>query len=451
MRLTLEAPPAVREISERLEKAGYETWAVGGAVRDALVGSAAMKLRTDWDLATRARPHEVRALFKRTVPIGIEHGTVGVLASDGIMYEVTTFRRDVETFGRHAVVEFADTIEEDLSRRDFTFNALAWHPMTEELRDPFNGMHDLKAGLLRTVGDPAERFSEDYLRVLRAMRFAGHFVLQIDPDTWSALVAATPKLAELSAERIREEIWKILSKTPHASAALKLYAESLALAVILPELVPLDGMVLGPNHVRDAWHESLAAVDALPSTRPLLRMSALLHLIGAPAARTSDLKGGYRYIGHEKIGARKAEEIMRRLKASNADTERVTQLVARQSDLFPPDAPPAGIRRWLVHVTPELVHDLFRLRIAMWRAHPVAGGDQDLRDRWRSAHRAILQHPVIDTTGLCIDGRDLKAIGLAPGPQFGEILRQLLDRVIEDPQLNTRETLLRIIEEELAE
>lgn len=450
MRLTLDAPAAVRELTERLEKAGFETWAVGGAVRDALLGPAALKgKRSDWDLATRAHPADVRRLFKRTVPIGIEHGTVGVFGRDGVMYEVTTFRRDVETFGRHAVVQFAETIDEDLARRDFTFNAVAWHAVHGEVRDPFNGIHDLKAGLLRTVGDPRDRFAEDYLRVLRALRFAGHFVLQIDPDTWTALVAATPNLLQLSAERVREELWKIFAQTPHASAALTLYQESLALAVLLPELVPLDGLSLGAAHARDAWQETLAAVDALPRSRPLLRMAALLHLVGVPAARTSDLKGGYRFTGHESMGARKAEEIMRRLKASNADTERVTELIGKQSDLFPPDAARAGVRRWLLHIRPELVHDFFRMRFAYWRANPVAGGAADLVQRWRMVHSELLDHPVLQTSQLCIDGRDLKALGLSPGPQFGQVMRQLLERVIDQPELNTRETLLALAKEEI--
>ena len=404
----------------------------------------------DWDLATRARPDDVRRVFKRTVAVGIEHGTVGVLARDGIMYEVTTFRRDIETFGRHAVVAFADTIDEDLSRRDFTFNALAWHPLNLELRDPFNGLEDLRAGVLRTVGDPHERFAEDYLRILRGLRFAGHFVLQIDPPTWEALQAGTPKLAELSAERVREELWKVFTNTRHASAALKLYASANALAVLYPELVPLIGLRERTDDGPDAWEETLATVDALPPSRPVLRIAALLHKIGLPAARTRDLRGGWRFTGHEQIGARKAEEVMRRLKASNSDLERVVSLVAKQSDLFPPDAPPAGIRRWLLHVGPALVRDLFRLRIGRWRARPVAGGEQDLTHRWRRAHSVMLEHPVLDTNGLAIDGADLKRLGLSPGPRFGEILRSLLERVIEQPALNTKEQLLNIVQQELA-
>ena len=451
MRLTLNPPPAVREITERLEKAGHATWAVGGAVRDAVLGAAAPQRSSssDWDLTTSARPEQVRALFRRTVPIGIEHGTVGVLARDGVLYEVTTFRRDIETFGRHAVVEFADSIDEDLSRRDFTFNALAWHPLREELIDPFGGLEDLKSGVLRTVGEPAERFAEDYLRILRALRFAGHFVLRIDEPTWVALVAATPHLANLSAERVREELWKIFTKTRHASAALKLYSSSGALAVIMPELVPLRELYLHGDETLDAWQESLAAVDSLPMTRPLLRMTALLHKAGMPSARTADLRGGTRFTGHEPIGARKTAEILRRLKLSNAEIERATELVEKQSLLPPPDAPPNGLRRWLVHITPELVRDLFRLRFAIWRARPEAGGDRELAERWRKIHALMLTHPVIETGGLAIDGQDLKRLGLEPGPQFGEILRALLDRVIDQPELNTKESLLAIVRSDL--
>jgi tRNA nucleotidyltransferase (CCA-adding enzyme) len=445
LRVTLTPPKAVREITSRLEKAGFPTWAVGGAVRDAL-RQAGSQSPSDWDLATRARPEQMQRLFRRTVALGVEHGTVGVLANDGVLYEVTTFRRDVETFGRHATVAFADTIDEDLARRDFTFNAMAWHPVTEELRDPFHGLADLEQRILRTVEDPVARFGEDYLRVLRALRFAGHFELDIEPRTWSALVAATPHLARLSAERVREELFKILGKTPRASHALKLYAESGSIAVLFPELVPLRELSW-PEAPTAVWEESLRAVDALPVSRPVLRMAALLHAVGMPAARTRDLRGGFRYTGHESMGARKAEAIMRRLKSANVDTERVVELIASQSLLPPPDAPPAGLRRWLLTVPPRLVRDLYRLRIALWRARPVEKGDRDLLERWQRIHAVLLTHPVIDTAGLAIGGQDLIQLGVRPGPRLGEILRVLLDRVIEEPALNTVEQLLALARE----
>lgn len=442
----IAAPRAVREITRRLEEAGYETWAVGGAVRDAALGLAV----GDWDLATRARPEEVRRLFRRTVPIGIEHGTVGVFGRDGVLYEVTTFRRDVETYGRHARVEFADTIEEDLARRDFTCNALAWHPLTGEVRDPFLGLEDLRSGRLRTVGNAADRFAEDYLRVLRALRFAGHFVLEIERSTWSALVAAVPELTRLSAERIREELWKILGKTARASRALSLYAASGALGVLYPELEALIGLEPDGGGGPDVWSKSLLAVDALPPTRPRLRFAALVHAIGMPGSRMRDLRGGWRFVGHETLGARKARELLARLRASNADTERVTRLVQHQSSLFPPDAPPAGIRRWLRDVGPDLVRDLFRLRFALWRAEPGTGTEtpRDLLERWAAAHRVLLERPVLDVAGLAIGGKELRALGLPPGPEYGRILRELVEVVIERPELNTRSDLMEWVERE---
>lgn len=444
----LTAPAAVIDIANKLENAGFETWAVGGAVRDALLGMAG----SDWDLATRARPADVQRLFKRTIPVGIDHGTVGVLAKDGDLYEVTTFRRDIETTGRHAVVQFAETIEEDLSRRDFTFNAIAWHPRTRELRDPFNGFEDLRAARLQTVGEPADRFAEDYLRILRALRFAGHFVLTIDPRTWDALTAAKAELPRLSAERIREELWKIFTNAQHASAALKLYASSGVLGVLYPEL---DAVVqFEAKTGLPVWTRSLAAVDAVPRTRPVLRMAALLHAVGVPAVASKDLRGEWRFSGHEARGARLAEAIMRRLKASNADTDRVTRLVGIQSDLFPPDAPDAGVRRWLQHVEPAYVNDLFRLRTALYRAEhgaARANADVDLVRRWRHAHRIVLAHPAIDASGLAIRGRDLKALGIEPGPEFGRILDALVARVVEDPSLNNQDQLVRIVKDELSQ
>lgn len=436
--IELTPPAAVLDIAKKLENAGFETWAVGGAVRDALLGQS----HADWDLTTRARPQDVQRIFKRTVPIGIEHGTVGVLARDGVLYEVTTFRRDVETFGRHAVVEFADTVEEDLARRDFTCNAIAWHPQTQELRDPYHGFDDLRSALLRTVGVAEERFAEDYLRVLRALRFAGHFVWRIDPPTWAALRQATAALPRLSAERVREELWKVLGKTRHASATLRLYAESGALRVLYPELQE----VVELEHETGAplWTHSLAAIDSVPVQRPLLRVALLLHAVGAPTAKVKDLRGNWRFIGHEILGARVAEELLQRLRASNADTEHVRHLVQMQSELFPPDASDAVVRRWLVQMGLKHVREFFRFRIAHARG---AGADgRDLVERWRHAHRIMLLHPPLTTGELAINGRDLKALGLQPGPRFGEILEALLVRVLEDPHLNDRDTLLRIVE-----
>jgi tRNA nucleotidyltransferase (CCA-adding enzyme) len=452
--VTLHPPAGVLEIARRLEANGYRCWAVGGAVRDAMLGVQ----HTDWDLATDARPNDMQELFRRTVPVGIEHGTVGIFAAgDGVMYEVTTFRRDVETTGRHAVVEFSNDIVEDLARRDFTINALAWNPLTEELLDPYNGIEDLSDAVLRTVGAAEERFAEDWLRILRALRFAGHYVLTIEPDTWNAVTAHADQLTQLSAERIREELLKILAKTQHASAALRLYESSGALRVLYPELHAEVGVAM-PDGAGDIWTRTLIAVDAIPANRPILRMAALLHGIGMPAARSRDLRGEWRYTGHEPIGARKAEDLMRRLKASNADIEYVRDLVALQSDLFPPDAPDSGVRRWLTHIPPHLRTDLFRLRIALWHATGLAGGAAadafnrgaaDLKERWQHVRRVLDADPPLTIGQLAIDGGDLKGLGLTAGPRFGQVLRALLDRVLEEPELNTREQLIEIVQRDI--
>ena len=441
MSMDLDPPAAVRAIARTLEDAGYETWAVGGAVRDRVAGAPA----GDWDLATRATPQQVMEVFRRTAPIGVDHGTVGVLRGDE-MYEVTTFRRDVETFGRHAVVEYSDSIEEDLSRRDFTINALAWHPLTGELLDPYGGARDLEAGRLRTVGDAGERFAEDYLRVLRALRFAGQFDLEIEPATWDALTGGVDHLEGLSAERVREELYKIAGQARVPSRALELYRQAGVLDVWYPELAAV--VAEPPDDPGALWGSTLRAVDAIPPTRPTLRVAALLHGVGMPAARTKDLRGGWRYTGHEVLGGRKAEDVMRRLKGSNAEIEWVARLVRHQPDLFPPDSPDAVVRRWLRHVGPDLVNDLFRLRFALWRARNDGGRPEDLLERWATVRRVLRADPPLDVGDLAIGGSELMALGLEPGPRFREILESLVDRVIEDPELNRKELLVGIVREE---
>jgi tRNA nucleotidyltransferase/poly(A) polymerase len=345
-------------------------------------------------------------------------------------------------------VRFADSIEEDLARRDFTINAIAWAPLTDELADPYQGRADLDAGVLRTVGSAAERFAEDYLRVLRALRFAGQFDLRIDEATWSALETAVDGLDALSAERVREELFKVLAKQRRASVTLRLYERSGALARLLPELQALVGLSPsgGTGDVApDLWSRTLSAVDALPPSRPILRLAAFLHAVGYPPAKTRDLRGGWRFTGHETFGARAAEDVLRRLRCSKAEIVFITSLVARQSDLFPPDAPDAGVRRWLMHVPPDLVRDFFRLRIALWRADPVEGGDRDLIERWRHAHAVLLAKPVLTVGGLAIDGGDLQELGIPPGPEYGRILRALLERVVEDPAMNERDLLVPLV------
>ena len=411
------APPAVGWIARTLEEAGFETWTVGGAVRDALLGVASV----DWDFTTRARPEQVQRLFKRTVPVGIDHGTVGVLARDGTMYEVTTFRRDVTTDGRHATVEFADRVEDDLSRRDFTINAVAWHPLRDELLDPFGGVQDLEKGLLRTVGSPADRFSEDYLRVLRALRFAGRFDLLIDPPTWEGVRAAHGRLGMLAPERVREELLKVLSLDARPSTSLSLYADSGVLAELMPELAAQVGTPREGAPVDD-WGYALRVADALTRRRPLLRLAALL----------------------QATSARAAAQLLVRLRFANAQSDAVGALVRAGGGPPPSTATPADLRRWLSRVGPGRLTDLARIWCAQERVERALGVARplDAAAGWRTLRAELRTGPALAVTDLAVDGNDLIRSGLKPGPRFGRILETLLERVLEDPTLNDRDRLM---------
>lgn len=428
----IEAPPAVTWIVRTLEDRGFETWTVGGAVRDALLGHPS----GDWDLATRARPGEIRRAFKRTVPVGIEHGTVGVLARDGIMYEVTTFRRDVETDGRHAVVSFADRIEEDLARRDFTINAIAWHPLTERLLDPFHGREDLGAGLLRTVGEPAERFEEDYLRVLRAIRFAGRFGLRVADETWDAMRAVVDRLPDLSAERIRDELVKVLDTDPRPSIALRLYADSGALAVLYPELEARRTVPATTQEGGDPpseWDVCCATVDTLPVANATLRLAALMW-----------------GLAHDEAAA-----LLMRLRLSNAQMDR-TLLLATTPKLPPPHATDTDFRRWLSRTGLEVWPAAVRLQFAFatTRARLGLATDDDaesLEASWKRARAICDQKPPLSVGDLELNGRDLIALGLKPGPRFGTILEGLLSWVLEDPARNRHELLAERVQEKIGD
>ena len=420
------APAAVGWITRTLEDAGYETWAVGGALRDALLGRPS----DDWDLATRATPQQMRKLFRRTVPIGIEHGTVGVLARDGTLYEVTTFRKDVEADGRHAIVEFADSIGDDLARRDFTINAIAWHVLREEFCDPFGGAGDLRRGLLRTVGIAEHRFREDYLRILRALRFAGRFDLEIDEATWSALRGSVDHLPSLSQERIREELLKVLASDPNPRHALELYGESGALRVLYPELdLVREG---GPLDRADqpsagSWAVSLARVGRLPTGRADLRLAALLRGL-EPEAMVA---------------------LVTRLRLSNALSDEIVRL-AGAAAMPAKSESEADVRRWLSAHGAERLPTLARIELAEARAVFDLGGAaacESVVESWNRARRVCRAAPPLAVGDLELDGRGLIGLGLRPGPGFGDILEELLACVLEDPSLNERAALeARVVE-----
>jgi tRNA nucleotidyltransferase (CCA-adding enzyme) len=387
----IEIPEPILEIARKLEDAGFEAWCVGGNLRDAFLQHP----HSDYDIATSATPDQVQKLFTRTVEVGIRYGTVGVLDRARQLHEVTTFRRDVATDGRHAVVAYGVTLEEDLARRDFTINALAYHPLRHEWRDPFDGAGDLANHLVRAVGDPAQRFREDYLRVLRAIRFAARFDFTIDPLTWDAARAAAPGLTGLSAERVRDEWFKGLRTARSLTQLLMLWVHVGAARVWIPEL-----------------EVARPAQKALPDPPPGDRDPVLLTALACP-----------------NPGA-----VLRRLKASNAEIARATGLERGPEE--PRTLDQVSVRRWLADVGPAAA-DLS----ALWSLRH--GGQAP----WSGAMAEIRrQGDPLTRADLAISGADLQDLGIQ-GPRVGETLANLLDRVLEDPTLNTREALLAIARE----
>ncbi|MCY4571558.1 MAG: CCA tRNA nucleotidyltransferase [Gemmatimonadetes bacterium] len=424
MSVRIEVPGPVRELVEKLEKAEFETWTVGGAVRDALPGSPAD--REDWDLATRATPEQMRRVFRRTVPLGPRYGTLGVFGSDGVLYEVTTFRHDVVTYGRKALVAFAKTLDEDLARRDFTVNAMAWHPRREVLHDPHGGERDLQAGLLRAVGDPAERFREDYLRVLRGLRFAGSLGLEIEPGTWAGMTAAVPGLDRLSRERVREELMKVLAAR-EPSRTLRLYRRCSALDRVFGEMAHVAGR--GALATVDAVEERGGTGAAGGTPIGLVRLAALL-LFGGGAAREPATVAG----------------LLVGLRFSGDEVERVT--AAMSGGLGPTRqqiADPVARRRWVAQTGWGGVRDVFRVWVAALRAGTATRDEDEVRRVIAAARRDRDAGVPLSVADLAIAGRDLVARGWEPGPGIGRALQRLLDAVWEDPPLNTPAALLEMV------
>jgi tRNA nucleotidyltransferase (CCA-adding enzyme) len=427
-------PEDVLDICRRLRDKGKRGWIVGGCVRDLLRGGAAK----DWDVCTDARPAEVVSFFRKVIPTGMQHGTVTVVLN-GVHYEVTTLRGEgAYSDGRRPdKVEFVDDITADLARRDFTFNAMAIDPIDGHLIDPFGGRRDLEARVLRAVGDAAERFFEDGLRVLRAARFSATLECSIAPDTEAAMGAARSldTFRRVSAERVRDEWMKAMSAA-RPSVAFEAMRRTGLLAITCPELTATIGIRIESEPreapVDDVYHRSLACLDA-SSGGPLLRLAALLHDVGK--ARSP--------VDHARASAELAEAILTRLKLSNEERARVTALIRRHAIGYSSTWTDAAVRRWIRLVTPELAPDLHALAVAIARtsrdgAEELRGLDE-LRSRWTAQ---LAAGAALSTRDLAISGRDLMLhFDVKPGRIVGETLAQLLELVTDDPSLNERERL----------
>ncbi len=431
-------PAAVRQIISRLESAGFTAYAVGGCVRDSLLS---LEPR-DWDLCTSAPPQRVMELFSdcKPIPTGLAHGTVTV-PWEGVPYEITTFRTESGyADARHPDrVTFVSSLEDDLSRRDFTVNAMAYHPH-EGLHDPFGGQRDLADGLLRCVGDPDCRLTEDALRTLRALRFLAVFDLQAEPQTAAALHRHRQGLLQVAPERLLPELIGLLC-APAPSCVLSTYAD--LLFVLLPELAAqVDFPQHNPHHYLDVWRHTLAVLDAVPPL-PALRLAALLHDVAKPLCASVDADGVSHFYGHPARGAAMSDAILQRLRCDGALRRRVVALVELHDERTTPTLP--AVRRLMRRTSLPVLRQLFLLQRA------DAAGQSPATRPPKFARIGAVEALVsrILEEGLCfslrqlsVSGDDLAALGVPPGKQLGAMLERLLDEVIDERLQNDRAALL---------
>jgi tRNA nucleotidyltransferase (CCA-adding enzyme) len=445
----IQVPADVERVVARLVKAGHEAYAVGGCVRDALRGVDPH----DWDVATSATPDEIQAVFRHSLYLN-RFGTVVVREGDHEV-EVTTYRVEADYADhRHpTAVAFTDSLREDLSRRDFTMNAMAWRPGSDgepgELVDPFGGQRDLEGRVVRAVGEPRDRFAEDALRMLRAVRFATRLGFTVDPRTASGIRESAELARNLSGERIQQEITKMLD-APKPSEAFRMLSDLGLLAVICPELeeaklTPQDKAV-----AQDVFEHSLATLDASPlderdpQQRYVLRLAGLFHDIGKPAT----FADGH-FHQHEFVGEAKARDILRRWRFDKDTVTHVTHLIRNHMFWYQTEWSGSAVRRFVRKVGLENIPALFALR----KADNIGSGARSprmyaLEALWERVQEEIRAASAFSLRDLTIDGNDvMKELGIGPGPRVGQILNDLFERVTDDPRLNTRERLLELARE----
>ena len=465
MNKKLKLPPLLIEFGKVFTEAGFKAYLVGGAVRDMFMKVPAH----DWDIATNATPQDVIGLFKFVVPTGIEHGTVTVHFK-GNEIEVTTFRTESGySDGRHPdSINYAATIEEDLARRDFTMNAIAASLEDGSVVDPYGGQEDIKNQLIRTVGLPHERFMEDGLRPVRALRFASKLGFSIEKDTYSEIFKKEiqEKVASISIERFRDEFEKIMASTK-PSVGMKLLEETGLLSIFIPEFGVCRGCVQSDYrafHKFDVMDHLLYACDGAPAAKLNVRLAALFHDIGKPAAkkiiRETVLDGDKNdgstkeietitFYNHEAAGEKITRQLMIRLKFSNDMTDSVCHLVKEHMFHYENSWTDAAVRRFIMRVGPECLEDLYDLRLAdMYGMYnePVdvrySASVALLLELKERVEKELEKKTALSLKSLAVNGRDLMNIGIPAGKELGRILNELLDCVVEDPAMNDREKLL---------
>ena len=439
--MQIAIPEQAAGIISALEKAGFGAYVVGGCVRDSLMG----RPPADWDITTAARPEEVMACFAeyRVVETGLKHGTV-TLVLDHIPYEVTTFRIDgaYSDNRRPDSVTFTGELREDLARRDFTINAMAWSPRTG-LVDPFGGHEDIRRGRISCVGDPARRFGEDALRILRAVRFASVLDFTIDDDTAAAMEAARGSLDNIAVERIRVELEKALQ----GEGIERAFTDCASIILeVLPELGPCVGFdQKSPSHHLDVWGHSLQSV-AMAARDPLMRLTMLLHDCGKPASCTAGSDGVLHFSDHAAIGAELSQKLLARLKYDNDTRLRVPRLVAHHATPIPPEQ--GAVRRWLNRLGEEDFRRLLQVKRADAKAH-VERYAQPRLEALAEVEGVLAQvlgaNQCYRLTDLAVDGKDILALGVPPGREVGAKLTALLDQVIDGGLPNDRDALLQYV------
>ena len=433
----IDAPISVMKIIETLEQAGFEAYAVGGCVRDSLLG----RNPSDWDITTSARPEQVKALFSHTIDTGIQHGTVTVML-EHVGYEVTTYRIDGEyEDSRHPKeVIFTPLLTEDLKRRDFTINAMAWNPRVGII-DEFGGMEDLDEGIIRCVGSPEERFSEDALRMMRAVRFSAQLGYEIEPATKDAIRKLAPNLTHVSAERIQVELVKLV-ESMHPDY-LRVAYETGITKVILPEFdLCMETEQHNPHHCYTVGEHILHSMLAIPSNR-YLRLTMLLHDITKPEKKKTDEQGIDHFHGHQEASAEMAKVILRRLKFDNETIRIVSRLISFHDYRFPAER--RSVRRAVWKVGEDLFPMLLQVKEADTMAQSLFEREEKLQwlARVGELYQEILKDKeCLSLKDLAVTGRDLIQAGYAPGPELGRILNEMLQDVLEHPEHNNKEYLL---------
>lgn len=440
--MKIELPRKVVLIIKNLQRHGYDAYAVGGCVRDSILN----RKPEDWDITTSAKPEQVKRIFRRTVDTGIEHGTVTVLiGKDG--FEVTTYRVDgLYEDGRHPKeVTFTSRLEEDLKRRDFTINAMAYND-DERLVDAFGGMRDLNYHLIRCVGDPKERFSEDALRILRAVRFSAQLAFPIEPETTEAIKSLAPNLEKISAERIQAELVKLLvSDHPER---IQDACELGITKVVLPEWDDMVGVKQNtPHHKYDVAAHTVHALQNVKNDK-VLRLTMLFHDMGKPVMKTTDENGRDHFKGHAIASEQIAKTVMKRLKFDNDTIRKVTKLVAYHDYRMEPTG--ANVRRAMHEIGVELFPYYLAVRLADTKAQSSYERRGKLENiiQIRELYRNALRNKeCVTLKDLAVTGTDLINLGIAPGKELGTLLNELLDMVIEDPAWNQKGKLCDYVKE----